>query len=97
MIDSNVKVNRLRRLGVVGSNTNLDGFYSIAGVGIRITIVCVYVNHFFDRSLLQEGKKLDFVVRVQSAKGIPKRYKVSPANFFQLLRLLFQITLIFYV
>ena len=32
-----------------------------------------------NRSFLQEGKKLDFVVRVQSAKGIPKRYTVSSA------------------
>ena len=40
--------------------------------------MCVPVrNQFFNRFCPQEGKKLDFVVRVQSAKGIPKRFTVS--------------------
>lgn len=38
-------------------------------------------------SLLQEGRKLVFVVRVQSAKGIPKRYTVRSKYWFPFLLL----------
>ena len=48
-----------------------------AKIWFLLALFWVLYNFVLNDPFPQEGKKLDFVVRIQSAKGIPKRYTVS--------------------
>ena len=53
-------------------------FYRLSTNSTNHSSVYLFEIHsLMNRFSLQEGKKLDFVVRVQSAKGVPKRFTVS--------------------